>query len=289
MMKIVTDDDIFMLPVESDNIYLLASDYSETILNCLNLYFGSKKKTICNIYHEDHVIGNKEFNFVYFPSGGPVEANILFKQKSIMNTEFAKLISENPNDFRSVEHIRNDLFDLLTDKGFYTFSKIINRGLEKYYKVELNEFNMNLLLQMFSFDIEVTEYKYVYMMIYNLMIYLNRNKPTIVYLDIEIDSVVADWFNSIDKSNLIILIDNDNCHVSSIQNCNMIILNKTDYYDSYELDESFISLVSYLFKPLIRKNMQYQLEKNIRLYSNFNNKETTFLINFTSENPANSL
>ena len=121
MMKIVTDEESYILPVELNNVYLLATDNVNKIFECLNIYFGSKKKNICNVYENEQVIGNKEFNFVYFPSDGPLENNILFKQKSIMNTEFSKIMAENQSDFQSVEHIRKDMFELLTDKGFYKF------------------------------------------------------------------------------------------------------------------------------------------------------------------------
>ena len=288
-MKIVTEEETFILPVELNNIYLLASENTNKIFDCLNIYFGSKKKTLCNIYNEDQVIGNKEFNFIYFPENGPIESNILFKQKSVMNTEFAKIINENQKDFQSIEHIRNDMLDLLTDKGFYKFNKIINCGLDKNYKIELNEFNLNLLLQMFSLTVEENGNKCVYMMIYNLLIHLNRNRPTLVYIDFEVDSSVASWLNSMDKSNLIIIINNDNCNVEVHSEWNIIIVNNSNFYDEFELNYSISRLISYLFKPLIIRNMQYQLDENIRLYNNFNDKETTFLIKFTDLKPINIL
>ena len=47
------------------------------------------------------------------------------------------------------------------------------------------------------------------LILYNLLLYLNRNSFNIIYLDFPINDYCIKWLNSIDKNNNTILISND--------------------------------------------------------------------------------
>ena len=281
MMKIVTDEELFNLDIETNNVYLVSSIYNKKIFDCLNSYFGQKKKNLCNIFDEnENAIDNKLYNFVYFPNEGPVESNIYFKQKSILNSEISKIINTNPEEFMSIEKMRNEMYELLTDSGMYKIRKIINKGIKETIDLEINEFDIKILLQMLCLSFENCNDERIYMIIYNLLIYLNRNTLTIIYLDINISDEICEWLNSLKNTNLIILINNDSYSSEKENDYNLIIVSNCVSCVKYDFDSTLLGLFSYLFKPLVISNIQYQTEKNIKILNYFNDKNTTFLLKF---------
>lgn len=72
---------------------------------------------------DDHeLISPKDVQFVYISSKEDISSIFDFKPKTLLNSELEKFIDENPGSYKSIESIRNNLRELLTDEGMYKFT-----------------------------------------------------------------------------------------------------------------------------------------------------------------------
>lgn len=277
-MKIVSDENIFIISFKENNkIVLVSSGFKKELIECLQMYFVSKKKSKCIIYDEEGSIKKMDdICFIYLASDISLDNNCEFKQKTIMNTEFSEFISNNPECFISIENIRKNMDNLLTDKGFYMLKKILCKGINKDISFEINDFNINSLLQMLSIDdISLTETEKTIMLL-NLLIYENRNSVNIVYVDRNFNQEMNDWIEKQDK-NTYFIVDSE-AILSAPSNYDLIILSNKDHLIEHELDDDEIKTLVYMNHDIIKANLSLQNEKNVELFNRFNDQSSTFFI-----------
>ena len=132
---------------------------------------------------------------------------------------------------------------------------------------------------MLQIETEAT-YKEKFMMLYNLMMFVNRNKTNIVYIDFPVDDTVLDWIYTVKAPNTYFLIENEAIEeISAIQgNVNFIRLSNCDYKEEFEVHNEDISRLSYIFHSFVVRNIKQQSKKNIDLYRLFSDEKTTFLL-----------
>ena len=293
-MIIKFEDSIYHLP-ESENIILLSeSIHSENMLHCLYQYFEKKKKTYCRIYDNDNtLLSVDDVAFIYFPYGSSVNNEMQMKTKSNMNTELAQFIEMNPDWFYSVERIRNNLFELLTDKGTYEIERILSKGLMHHVDFRVEDFNVFQLLQMLNISFEEYSESEKYMIVYNLLMHVNRKKPKIIYIDVPIDLTVIRWasIQTADLNNIIIL-NNESIQSDALNNlnkCAVLHLSNFDYVETIDFDIFELPQVSYLLNSFIRQNIMYQKEKNIDFLRQFQDETSTFFLRFSDTTHPDSL
>lgn len=283
-MKIVSDENVFIIPLKENNkIVLVSSGFKKELIECLQTYFVSKKKTKCIVYDEEGNISKMdEICFIYLPNDISLDNNFEFKQKTIMNTEFSEFISKNPECFISIENIRNDMNGLLTDKGFYTLKKILCNGINKDINIEVNDFNISSLLQMLAIgDDSLTESEKTIMLL-NLLIYKNRNNVNIIYIDREFNQEINNWIEKQNKNNYFI-IDNE-AIFSAPNNYDLMILSNKDHLIEHELENNEVKTLVYMNHEIVKENISLQNEKNVELFNQFNDQSSTFFIKTIIDN-----
>lgn len=277
-MKIVSDDNTFVIPLKQNNKNILvSSNYKREIIECLQSYFVNKKKTKCIVYDEDNeIIKMDDLSFVYLTSDYLIDNNFEFKPKTIMNSEIAEFINNNPECFLSIENLRKDFDNLLTDKGFYMLKRILNVGIKKEITFEVNDFNLNVLLQTISIDNSYLNETEKYIIVLNLLLYENRDRINVVYIDDHINEQLINWIN-IQKNNTYFLLENANTN-NIPEGFNLIILSNNNHVIECELEDYKIKVLSYMNHDIVKANLTLQNEKNIEIYDEFNDQNSTFFI-----------
>lgn len=278
-IKSTATDNVYLLPLKYQTNILVTSDYKKDLIDCLENYFTNKKKNKAIIKdEEDEVITIKEFNFIYIPFEKNIESNFVFKGKTLMNSEVSEIISENQEYFQSIEMIRTGFYELLTDKGLFTLRKILSRGLDNTIDVELENFDITSILQMFSIDTEQLSEPEKYIILYNLLLYTNRSENNIVYIDFPIDDKTLSWINSNTNEKNYFFLDNESLTLSNIENVPIIKLSNKEFLETVKINQKDIHCLTYIFHSFFSRNLIYQTQKNIELYRLFEDKNSTFLI-----------
>ena len=290
-MKIKNDDETFIIPVSSGIHILYENNYKERLISDLSSYFIQKKKTKCLIFDdEDDPIPMKSVNFIYIPQYEDLSAVFEFKPKTMLNSGLSQLIDNNPEMYQTVDQLRSDFRELLTDVGMYRFAKILNKGTDISFRIETSDFDIPRLLQTLGIDTECLTRQQQMIMLYNLQLYINRDKVNICYLDFEVNDEVMLWMENIHTEDTLFLVSNEAIDTEYTNDFEtMIILSPYDHLDTIDADISQISLFSYIFHPVVLKHPEYQNEKIFKMMSRFKDSETTFLIDFTADNMFESL
>lgn len=285
MIKLKGDDKTFVFEYKKGMHLIVENEYTKEIVEFLQSYFSLKKKTKGVVYDEnDDVIKTNDFEFVYYPFNSNIEDNFEFKSKTIFSTEISSIIASNPEKFTSVEIIRKNLEGLFTDSGFYELKKILQQGVDNKLIIDTTNFEIQKILNNICIDGSYMQDEEKYKIVYNLLIYLNRNNKSIVYIDFPISDKSIKWINYLSESNLntMILVNNICCDnsLSSLFN-SLLIINNSDNMISITKDKTESNLISYLLHPYIMNNRDYQTEKNIEIIDYFDNKNISFSVEFT--------
>lgn len=290
-MKIIREDSTFLLP--QDDIIVLTGKCKNNIIDCFTNYFDKKKRNYCKVFDSNgEQLDNKDLKFIYYPYHSNVDSNYSFNEKSIFNTEFTNIITENPLDFSSFEKIREGLHDCITDCGMYKLHKILTRNMNLNLDITLSDFNINQLISMLKIDIEKLNESQKYQIVYNLLIYLNRGDYNVVYLDFPMTDETIDWIQSYNRDNLIFILDNTSIHcdvTKDMKNVSMVIASNQDYMETYGFDIHEFNDISYIQNPFIMLHKEQQTEKNIRLMQQFEDENTTFYLKFSDTYAQNTL
>ena len=272
-----------MIP-EDNNIVVLAGAKQKDIIDCFTNQFVKKKRNYCKVLDsENQPIKPTELNFIYYPYGNDINSNFEFGTKSIFNIETTNLIQENENDFKSFELIREGLRNLITDHGMYKLREILTRNIECNIDLEMSDFEVSKFLSMLDINIEDTPVDQQYIMLYNLLLFINRNQFNIIYIDFPITQTVLKWVKSFNQDNVLFLLNNDYMVCDSVKELDkfaMLIASNKDYIEKYEYDLKQFSNISYIQNPYTMLHKQQQTEKNIRLMEQFEDKNTTFYLTF---------
>lgn len=281
-IKSLETENTYILPLDALVNIVVTSNYKEDLIQCLtNLCMAKKKNKALLLSDKNEIVHDLDCNFIYIPYADSIETNFQFKAKSVFNTELVELIQNNPDWFLSIEKIRMGCKDLLADKGFYEFQKIINRGVDNYAQIEMNDFNIGAILQMLQVNVQEVSSEDKYKMVYNLMLYLNQDKTNLVYLDFPVTSSVFSWIEKVKTPNTYFFIDNEgieNFNFETREKINFIKLSKCDFKEEFDIRLEDISRLSYIFHSFIQKNIDQQSQKNIDLYHLFSDENTTFLL-----------
>ena len=279
-MKIIHEESVYLIP-EDNNIVVLTGAKQKDIIDCFINQFVKKKRNYCKVLDsENQSIKPTELNFIYYPYGSDINSNFEFGTKSIFNIETTNLIQENENDFKSFELIREGLRNLITDHGMYKLREILTRNIECNIDLEMSDFEVSKFLSMLDINIEDTPVDQQYIMLYNLLLFINRNQFNIIYIDFPITQTVLKWVKSFNQDNVLFLLNNDYMVCDSVKELDkfaMLIASNKDYIEKYEYDLKQFSNISYIQNPYTMLHKQQQTEKNIRLMEQFEDKN---LLNF---------
>ena len=285
MLKIKTDEGIFIIPA-SQGIHLMANNDSlKQAISCLNTYFGQKKKTKGIVIDEDSdVIDCKEAEFIYIPASENIESWFDFKPKTLLNTELSNFIDNNPDKFQSMDSFRNLFHNSLSDSGMYRFVRILSSDLPSPVNISTLNFDVKKIIQNYCINTETYSREHLFMMLYNLLLHINRNKYCIIYIDFAVTEKVTNWLRNKTNSNNIILVNND----SIIQPIvpvfdSIIILSAEDHLETLQIGYEQTNLLSYLIHPIVLQNLAYQTENNRSFILKFLDESMTFSIQFTSD------
>ena len=245
-----------------------------------------KKKTKCIITNnENELITPKEAEFIYIPSTTDVSQIFEFKNKTLLNTELEKFISENPLMYTTIETIRQNYRSLLTDEGMYKFIGILGYGTKVDIEINTANFSISKILQALRIETESMTTQEQFMILYNLQLYLKRKQFCIIYIDFLIDEETLEWLNRIKSKNTIILVSNNSIEdYMAEQFDSIIILTPNDYIETIELDKSQSKLISYALHPIVFTHPEYQNQKIIDIMRLFEDKTSSFSINFITDN-----
>ena len=282
-MKIIHEESVYLIP-EDNNIVVLAGSEQKDIIDCFTNQFVKKKRNYCKVLDsENQSIKPTELNFIYYPYGSDINSNFEFGTKSIFNIETTNLIQENEKDFKSFELIREGFRNLLTDHGMYKVREILKRNIECNIDLEISDFEVSKFLSMLDINIGEIPVDQQYIMVYNLLLFINRNQFNVVYIDFPITQTVLKWVKSFDQDNILFLLNNDRMACDSVRELDkfaMLIASNKDYIEKYEYDLKQFSNISYIQNPYTMLHKQQQTEKNIRLMEQFEDKNTTFYLTF---------
>lgn len=284
-MKIKNEDVVYNLPINY-GICNITSNFIEDFIECLSSYFVSKKKNKCVVLDEEgDLIKNSDAEFIYIPGNIDLDQVLEFKPKTLLNEEFSEFIGDNQEKFTSIDNIRKYLNELLTDSGMYNLLSIMKSNTSLDLDIEINDFDVSRLLQCLSIKYDGMSREEKYMVLYNLLLFENRNNYSIVYIDFSIDNEVADWLCKIKGDNKLIIINNNKIETTNLDFIDyMLVLSEKDFVELVEEERSIIYNLSYCFNPYILKNIDQQNEKNIKIINKYLDNESTFLIKFTGLN-----
>lgn len=284
-MKIIKEDKTYLLPERNQKVILVENDESTEFIKCLSEYFGKKKKNYCHVHSDDEqpILPN-EFEFIYYSKFSNIDAILNFNNKTVLNQEITKFITENEKAFQSVMRIREEVNQLLSDSGMFRLQKIFEYGLDNHVWMKINDFNVSSILEFLTIeDQKLNSYEKI-LIVYNLLLYVSRFKNCIVYLDVPISLEVLQWMDSYKDRSVIFIINNhlSKCLAANITNTAILKLSDKNYMETYEFNACEFFSISYVLTPFVQEYIEMQTEKNKNLYSQFIDNETTFYLEFTS-------
>lgn len=280
-MKIKTEDSVYLIPIKN-GICSLVSNYTEDLINCLSSYFINKKKTKCVILDdEEDLIKYNDVAFIYIPNNEDLKQVFSLKPKTLINNELAIFIENNQEMFSSIENVREQLIELLTDHGMFKLRKIMQQNIDNEIKFTVDDFDIARILQSISIDVEELTVQQMYMALYNLLLYVNRDKFCLVFIDFELDGSTINWLYKIKSSNILLLIKNESINTRDKEIIDYILIEKnSNLIEKIEISKRQINDLIYGFHPYILKNLEYQTEKIRSLMSEFMQNDISFLIKF---------
>lgn len=280
-MKVKNENLVYNIPIQN-GVCVIAGNETKNLVEYLTNYFVRKKKNTCIVLDEDgDLIKNDDVVFIYIPSTENLLDIFEMKPKTMMNSEMTEFINTNQNYFRSIEAIRNLSYELLTDNGMFKLKKIMQNGTDINIEYDIDDFNISRLIQMLGINIERLTVQQQFIVLYNILLYTNRNQFCIVYIDFEVDEKTLEWMNNIKTDNILFLVNNSSINTELTESVDsMLLLSRYDFVNEMEFDNTLIDNLSYCLNPFILKNYMYQSEKNRSIIDDFMDRETTFLIKF---------
>lgn len=289
-MKVKTEVATYHLPVEH-GVCVLAGEEKFNLVWYLEKYLSKGKKTESIVLDDDGgLIDYKNVAFISFSQLNDLTNIFQFKPKTYLNEEIGLFIEKNQEMFASIERIRGLLYELLTDKGFFKLYEILTKNSKINFKFQINDFSVERLLQSLCIDIECLSLEEQMILLYNLDLYINKNKFCIVYIDHEITEITLDWIASLNKNDFLVLINNE--RINTFQKNNYIdyflLVTDQDFVVKTNCNETEVNDYIYCFHPHTLKNIAYQSEKNQRIINKYLLDKSTFLMEITHNNSSKS-
>ena len=213
-----------------------------------------------------------------------------FKPKTEFNTELSHFIEENQEQYTSIEMIRTNLKELLTDRGMFRFRKILTSGTKMNLEISTANFEVSKILQNLVINSDDLTEQEQMITLYNLYNYIYRKSFRIIYIDFDVDDTTMEWLNSIRSEDMLILVDNTCIPISLASEFDSLIyLSYTGCVECVNLSKSQAPQVSYVFHPVVLQNPEYQNDKIYDIYTVFRDFDRTFLIDFTADESVETL
>lgn len=291
-MKIKTSEEMFIIPASSGLNLLYEIPKQKKLKEYLSYYFGQKKKTKCIVLDEeddDNLISPADAEWVHFGTKDLV-SEFDFKQKTNMNIEISEMIEKNPKMFESIENVRDSLKSLLTDRGMFRLKKILTSGMDVDLEMNISNFDTSKIIENLHLEHDSLSDTECLIILYNLALYLNRNKFVIIYIDFKVDDTVLKWLHSIKDENKLILVENECIDSNQADEFDsLIVLNNTEMVEKLEFPLSYASSVSYFFHSVVIEHPEYQNDKILEFYDVFQGFEETFFAEFINDKALKSL
>ena len=280
-MKIKNNENTYIIP-ELSGACAISSPYIDDIVQSLTSYFVAKKKNKCVVIDEDgDLVKNDDVSFIYLPKSDDLTSLFNLKPKTLINNEIINFISNNQEMFKSIEKLRNDLNEILTDQGMFSIKKIMQKHINENIEFVIDDFDLSRILQLISIENDELTVQKQFMIVYNLLIYLNRKNFCIIYIDFDIDKDTLNWINATKQSNILFLINSNSFQTLPNDEIDyLLIVSNDDFLENVEVDYSQRKDMLYCFHPYILKNFEFQTEKNKQIIMDFQDKKTSFLIKF---------
>lgn len=278
-MKIKMDNDVFIIPESNNPIIVEFNGNKDRVIDCLSSYFLQKKKTRCRVFDDfGKEIRCDEANFVYVSRDVSIDSNMELRSKSIINNVLSELVRNNPDDFLSIDVIRDGVRNLMTDKGMYKVIGIMTRGIASDLRVEYNDVKIPSLIESILLEDSLINCSDRVIYLYNLLLNLSRDSFNVILVDSSLTEVVETWIQHTKSKDNLILIDNEYCDCVRGNGYNLLSLSNQDFCEELMINEKNVSLYSYLLHPVVRHNKQYQTEKNREIITEIEDKNTTFFL-----------
>lgn len=279
MMKIKSDSLFYTVPLQSNITIAIDNNHLIDAIDCLNSYFVKKKKSKCVVYDdEEEIIKNDEICFINIDSYSAND-QLQFQEKTVFNQEISEIVRENQLDFMSVNTIIKSIKELLTDKGMYSLKRILSANTDINLEISMSDFSIEKILSMLSIeDINLTSSMKL-IIVFNLLIYLNRDKVVLIYIRENIDDILVNWINKTVSSNknVFFLINSMNYNSKLLFNDILLLTDKNRLtkttINRWECDEIIYALSSWTIK-----NISFQKEKIINYYKDFYNSDFSVLL-----------
>ena len=236
------------------------------------------------------MISPKDAEFIYISSKENLDTIYNFKSKTLLNDSIENFINENPTMFYSIDKIREELRNLLTDKGMFKIKQVLENGTNLNLNFETTNFTISKILQNLIIDVTSIKQTEQFIILYNLLLFVNRNKFNVIYIDFPLDNDSIDWLNSIKSSNNIILVSNESIEDYMAKEFeSMIILTDNNFIEEIDLEIEKSNLLSYALHPIVFKHPEYQNEKIIEIIDMLSDEKTSFFVKFITNNALNIL
>ena len=193
--------------------------------------------------------------------------------------EISEIIRENQLDFMSVDNIIKSIKGLLTDKGVYALKRILSINTDINIEIKMSEFSVEKILSMLSIESDELTSTMKLIIVYNLLIYLNRDKAIVIYINEEIDDVLANWINktSVSSKNVYFLINSMNYNSEILFDEILLLTNKKELRKTI-INKSECEEIIYALSSWTIKNISFQKEKIVNYYKDFYNSDFSVLL-----------
>lgn len=283
-MKIKFDNQIYYIPPNT-GICILAGNHLDQCIQLIQKYYlRNKKNEVAILDGDDHLISPDDTCFLHIENNIDLKSIFEFKSKTMLNNEFTEFIGKNQELFQSIEMIRSELTHLLTDSGFYKLRKILENGTDIQIKYHIDDFDVSRILQCITISYDELDDEDLFIMLYNLLFYLHRDKFQIIYIDFDISQKVLNWIMKSKNEHRLFLLKSEKIIAEELDMIdNMVIINNSYFLETSEFLINEIHQLIYSFHPYTIRNFDFQAGKIQDYIRYFSVKDSSFLINFTTD------
>lgn len=283
-MLIEYEDKVFKIPDRHKVNILVNNEERNLVLSCLGNYFSKNKTILCQIKDDDYnLLSKKEYVFLY-ESGSSLESNFEFKSKTLFSNTLIDFIEQNPKLFLSINDIRENMYELLTDLGVNKLKNVLSKGIEKHVEIEFHDFKVSSILEMIKINTETFTLNEKMMMYYNLLLSFSKGEQYILYLDFPIDQKVIHWIWDL-PDNVMVYLDNDAIDYQTIvdwKNIQFSVIKNSTIVERLDVPDYFAAQYCYTMNSFTMKNIELQKEKNIAIFNMFKEENISFFCNFNN-------
>ncbi len=262
---ILKGEKYFELPIDKFVIWNFQNEYDmQYTYDSLEMLFIKEKQTNTKFYESDfELIEENKYCFINFD-----EIYAQAKNENMFKKYFLKYFEEkvklNEEDFKSFTKINEILIDSITNKGMFTISKEVNRGIKNKALIDSSCIDFKNYAKLF--DINTNELNNIEkcLLLINMQT-LSTNKKNIIIKFSQINYDITSWINSVKEiPNIYFIFDNKNILKLDDINENITFCNIVDGETQIlKIDNKFDDINLYCFANNYK----------IKQYKKYQNKE----------------